>query len=48
LVATARSLGVKIILVERDGEDSQHVDLCAGPLRNAVALARERPGLLEL
>jgi hypothetical protein len=38
LVATAASLGVKVIFVERPGTDRQHVDLCGAPLRKAIAL----------
>lgn len=33
LVATARLLGVHVIVVDRDGGAGQHIDLCAGPLR---------------
>lgn len=39
LVATAKRLGVKVVVVDRDGTDRQHVDLCGAPLRKAVALA---------
>jgi hypothetical protein len=41
LIATARNLGVKVILVERRGQPSQHIDLCSGPLRKAVAAAKD-------
>jgi len=40
LVATARQLGVKRIVVGSDGEPNQHVDLCGRPLANAIARAR--------
>ena len=36
LVQTAKRLGVRWIVVEREGTDRQHVDLCAGPLRQAL------------
>ena len=39
LVKTAKRLGVKVIHVDRDGTDRQHIDLCGGPLRKAKALA---------
>ena len=38
LKATARSLGVNVILVEREGTPKQHIDLCGAPLRKAVTL----------
>lgn len=38
LIATARKLGVKVILVERRGQPSQHIDLCMGPLRGALGM----------
>ncbi len=38
LIATARSLGVKVIHIDRDGERGQHIDLCSGPLRKACKL----------
>ena len=37
LVATARRLGVRRVVVSRRGQPQQHVDLCGGPLRKAVA-----------
>jgi hypothetical protein len=43
LVATVRRLGVRVVVVERRGTPRQHVDLCAGPLRKALALC-EREG----
>lgn len=36
LIATARRLGVRVILVEREGEPGQHIDLCGAPLRAAI------------
>lgn len=39
LVATARRLGVRVVHIDRDGTDRQHIDLCGGPLKKAVALA---------
>jgi len=42
LVRTARSLGVKVIFIDRDGTNSQHIDLCAGPLRKALALVENK------
>lgn len=49
LVQTARSLGVRVILVERRGCHSQHIDLCGRPLRRAVAMCEmdERPLFVE-
>jgi hypothetical protein len=38
LIRTAKRLGVKVVYVDRDGTDRQHIDLCAGPLRKAYAL----------
>jgi hypothetical protein len=35
LTRTARSLGVRIIKVERQGSRGQHIDLCGGPLARA-------------
>jgi hypothetical protein len=37
LVATVRGLGVRVVAVERRGTDRQHVDLCGGPHRKALA-----------
>lgn len=38
LIRTARSLGVRVIYV--DGKDErQHIDLCGGPLRKALAIS---------
>lgn len=41
LEATVRSLGVKVVLIERPGRRGQHVDLCGGPLRKAIAIANK-------
>jgi hypothetical protein len=38
LETTARSLGVRVVVVEYRGEPRQHVDLCGGPLRMACRL----------
>ncbi len=38
LIATARKLGVRVILVERQGTSNQHIDLCGAPLRKAIAM----------
>ena len=45
LVETARALGVKVVYVDRDGTDRQHVDLCGAPLRKAVARCENAAGL---
>lgn len=37
LVKTARGLGVERVVVERKGTHLQHVDLCGGPLKRAIA-----------
>ena len=41
LCATCRRLGVRVLKVEHRGEDGQHVDLCAGPLRKAIEEAEK-------
>lgn len=38
LKRTVRGLGVRVVVVEYEGQRGQHVDLCAGPLRKAVAM----------
>lgn len=38
LIRTAKNLGVKVVYVDRDRTLSQHIDLCAGPLRKAISL----------
>lgn len=40
LTKTARSLGVRVIFIDREDTPSQHIDLCGAPLRKARALAR--------
>lgn len=42
LIKTARSLGVNIILVEREGTPNQHIDLCGKPLKKAIALCKSQ------
>lgn len=44
LVGTARRLGVRRIVVGRDGGRGQHVDLCAEPLYRAIATAAVHAG----
>lgn len=39
LTATARRLGVNVIVVEHQGHKDQHIDLCGRPLRKALVLA---------
>ena len=50
LIATVKHLGVKVVFVEHRGTPRQHVDLCGGPLRKAVAMAKidEKEALLTL
>jgi hypothetical protein len=38
LIATAKRFGVRVIKVEREGTESQHIDLCRGPLVKAKAM----------
>lgn len=42
LRATARRLGVRVIVVEKEGTLDQHVDLCGGPLKKALGMCEER------
>lgn len=37
LRATARRLGVRVVYIDREGTPRQHLDLCGGPLRKAIA-----------
>lgn len=37
LYRTAKRLGVRRVVVERRGKRGQHVDLCGGPLKKALA-----------
>jgi uncharacterized protein (DUF58 family) len=39
LRATARTLGVRVIVIDRKGTTTQHIDLCGAPLKKALALA---------
>ncbi len=43
LKKTARKLGVRVIKIDREGTDKQHIDLCGKPLTNCWAM-----GLVEL
>jgi hypothetical protein len=43
LRVTARRLGVRVLVVERRGTPNQHIDLCGGPLKRALALCQENP-----
>lgn len=36
LIRTARRLGVRVVFVDRDGTDRQHIDLCGAPLKKAI------------
>lgn len=36
LIATAKRLGVKVIVVERESTSKQHIDLCGKPLQRAI------------
>lgn len=42
LERAARYLGVRVIKVERLGLEGQHIDLCAGPLERAKAIAEKQ------
>lgn len=42
LIATARRLGVRVIKVEREGEEGQHIDLCGKPFERACHEAVEQ------
>lgn len=41
LISTARRLGVRVIKVERKGEQAQHIDLCGKPFERACKEATE-------
>ena len=43
LVATAKALGVRVVKVGRKGRKDQHIDLCASPLRAAMAMCDSNP-----
>lgn len=38
LLATAKKCGVRVLHIDRDGTDRQHIDLCSGPLRKAYTM----------
>jgi hypothetical protein len=42
LTATVKRLGVRVVVVSKRGQPDQHVDLCGGPLREAMAKATDR------
>lgn len=46
LVKTAKSLGVRVVLVEKIGTASQHIDLCGKPFQKACALCNPETALL--
>lgn len=48
LIATVKKLGVKVVKVERAGTPRQHVDLCGGPLRKAIALVENPAEAAEI
>lgn len=37
LIATARSLGVRVIFIDKPDTPRQHIDLCGKPLKTAMA-----------
>lgn len=41
LVDTAKALGVRTIVVERRDTVRQHIDLCCGPLKKALAMVED-------
>lgn len=41
LKATAKTLGVNILHIEREGQTGQHIDLCGAPLLHAIELAEK-------
>jgi hypothetical protein len=47
LVATAKRLGVHVVVVDRDGMPGQHVDLVGAPLKRAIAEANETPAEVQ-
>lgn len=38
LKKTAKKLGVRVVVVGHQGKIGQHIDLCGGPLKKAIAL----------
>lgn len=47
LIATARKLGIRVIMVEREGTPHQHIDLCGAPLKRAVELCEVSDNVIE-
>jgi hypothetical protein len=41
LIATSKSLGLKVIKIEREGTETQHIDLCARPLSRAKSMCTD-------
>ena len=41
LIATVKSLGVRVIKVEHEGTHRQHIDLCGKPLERAKKLCKD-------
>ena len=48
LIATVKRLGVRVVKVEREGEEGQHIDLCGKPLERAQEEGAEVNGCLSL
>jgi hypothetical protein len=48
LAETARRLGVRVVLVDREGQPSQHIDLCGQPLQRGMWEAAGGQMALEL
>jgi len=44
LCGTVRRLGVRRVVVSREGHPYQHIDLCGAPLRRALAEAEQQNG----
>lgn len=44
LKTTARALGVKVVFIDKAGTPRQHVDLCGGPLKKALAMCKKKLG----
>lgn len=45
LKATARRLGVRVVMIDREDTLRQHVDLVGQPLRRALALCENNGGM---
>lgn len=41
LIKTARKLGVRVIYIDREGTERQHIDLCGVPLRKAKEMCQQ-------